>query len=713
LKTDSISKAVVYYTEILDLKVFPLHNISDGACTCSLGKDCDPSRAGKHPRIRNWQKEASSHKQKVKNWWEQWPEENICIPTGKINGFFVIDIDPQNGGWLSYQDHLSGELPSTYSPTTGSGGQHIWFKYPDSEALGFELTNHNKFPRGIDVRANGGYVVGAPSVSLKGRYIWPDNMLTEIGELADCPITIIEQYLEPESNEFELVDSDSCKAFSKLSAKEKSRIDRYVTTALKKELDHLRGMDFRHEWDNETFKTACRILELAKAPWSPLTYEKAVRAIWHAVPKPDGAGWTEQRVQQKIKSAWNRITSHELVRPFPMPSTGKEETEDEPLRSRLLLRPFSDRVAKPYEWHDIGWIPKKGVVVLAGEPGAGKSTLLCHWISKFTTGEWGGNEGSRCIYMAGTEDSLDDVVKPRLVAAGANIDKVFTLEVEERDENEDVFVRRTSFNEDLNILKNTIKDNHINVILMDPANTFLGIDEEKNSYSEIRIILEKVIRFAEEHDVLVILIKHFKKAQQGNGTLSAINRLYGSAAWSEVPRHCLVLRKVDDEMREKKGLESDDMVSAVLSVEKNSYGKTAATGLAPIGYMHEDVKVTVDGLKNQIVSKFINLGIRKDLNDLDSVATLSEEQVDRKIKEEDTAKQWIIETLQGYQGRMEMQAIKLIHERDEKMKVSWRTLLRKADQLGIKKEAIPGAKDNRKEWVLPDEYMPKPGELQM
>lgn len=714
MTTDVVSKAIVYYTQVLELRIFPLHDVESGVCSCDDGEACSPSRAGKHPRVGDWAKQSSKSPRKLSEWWQQWPNANIGIPTGSINRFFVLDIDPHNGGWLAYQDAgLAGELPPTYAPMTGSGGQHFWFRYPDEEVLGWKVTNHNKLPRGLDVRGNGGYVVGAPSTSLKGSYPWPDPLLVDLADLAECPPDILERYLKPEVGEWDLVERDSCADYELLSVPERERIDRYCRLSIKKEMVNLKGLTAQDEWDNETFRISCKILELAKAPWSPITYEMAIDAIRRSVPTPDGEGWTERRIELKIKSAWERINSHDLVRPFPEPPTGSKAKADvwELKESRLILRPFSDRVASPYEWYEPNWIPKKGVVVLAGDPGSGKSTLLCHWIAKFTDGAWGAEEGSPCIYMAGTEDSLDDVVKPRLVAARADVSRVFTVEVEERND-EDSYIRRASFNQDLSALSTAVKEGGIKAIFMDPANTFLGIDEERDSYSEIRMVLEKVIKFADEHSILIVLIKHFKKAQQGV-RLDAKSRLYGSAAWSEVPRHLVVLRRVDDDLRDRKGLDSEDMISALLSVEKNSYGRDTNTGFSPVGFAHEDVRVSVDNLKGHIVSKFVSLGERKDLNDLDSIATLTDDQVDKKIQDDDAAKQWLIETLQGFDGRIDMTALKLIHEKDNRITVSWRTMLRKADLLGIRKEKIPGAKDNRKEWILPPEYMPKSDDLKM
>lgn len=704
IETSQVARGVLYYTQILGLRVFPLHDVVQGHCSCELASQCPPARAGKHPRIEDWQREASKGKLKIRKWWERWPDANIGIPTGRINNFFVIDIDPQNGGWIAYQDCLAGHIPPTYSPTTGSEGQHLWFKYPEGE----DLTNKNKFPRGLDVRANGGFVVAAPSVSLKGNYAWPDHMLGSIDDLAECPPHIIEQYLRSDPHEEEFVNQGSTQEYDTLSEDEQARISRYVDEAFNAELDSLEDLDEDDEWDAETFKISCRIFELVKAPWSPLTYEKAVKGIIRSAPDPDGEGWTVERINQKIKSAWQRVSSHDLVRPFPeKPST--PELDPEP--SRLILVPFADMEPEPYEWHEKNLMPKKGVVVLAGSAGTGKSTLLCYYFSKFTSGEWGNRDGN-ALYLAGTEDSLKDVVKPRLIAAKADVSRIFTAEMQVKVEDE-IYNRRTIFKQDLLALKRTVRDHNIKMICMDPANTFLGIDEEKDSYSEIRLTLEKVVQFADETDCLVVLIKHFKKNQTMGPQLDAMSRLFGSVAWSEVVRHVLVLRKVDDEIRERKGLDIDDPVAAILSVEKNSYGPTSSSGLPPIGFSRDEVKVTIGKLKDEPQARFTCLGDRRDLNDLDSVAVMTEEQVDKRIKDEDSAKEWLIETLQGFGGRQEITEMKRIHSEDDRIGVSWRTLLRKADQLGIKSEKIEGAGKNKKEWILPDELMPDPNGLKM
>lgn len=152
----------------LGLKVIPLHSARGGVCSCAKGSAC-PS-AGKHPRFREWQNEASSEAAVIADWKQRFPEANVGVATGEASGFFVLDVDPDGDGpaTLARLIEEHGELPHTPQALTGSGGSHFLFALPD-----FEITNSaGKLGPGLDTRGNGGQIVVAPSVSAKGAYRW-------------------------------------------------------------------------------------------------------------------------------------------------------------------------------------------------------------------------------------------------------------------------------------------------------------------------------------------------------------------------------------------------------------------------------------------------------------------------------------------------------------------------------------------------------------
>lgn len=147
--------------------VFPLHTPTETGCSCSQ-PTC--GNAGKHPRTARGFKEATTSATTIRLWWTKWPEANIGIATGAAAGFVVLDVDPKNRGDESLvglcEQH--GDLPSTIASITGSGGQHLLFADPG------ELRNSsNKVGPGLDVRADGGYIVAPPSLHRSGdRYRW-------------------------------------------------------------------------------------------------------------------------------------------------------------------------------------------------------------------------------------------------------------------------------------------------------------------------------------------------------------------------------------------------------------------------------------------------------------------------------------------------------------------------------------------------------------
>ena len=81
------------------------------------------------------------------------PRGLLAIRTGTAAGLAVVDIDPRNGGQLD---------PALMTPTaavaTGGGGWHLYYRHPGGPLLA-ALPGR----AGVDIKADGGYVVAPPS----------------------------------------------------------------------------------------------------------------------------------------------------------------------------------------------------------------------------------------------------------------------------------------------------------------------------------------------------------------------------------------------------------------------------------------------------------------------------------------------------------------------------------------------------------------------
>jgi len=139
-------------------------------------------RNKKSPLTTNGFKDASSDKQVINDWWDKHPDANIGLPTGKANNLVVVDVDVKNDadGMASLkqlQDEC-GEF-DTRVVHTPSGGLHFYFKYPQGV---YTIKNRTNMKPGIDIRADGGYVI-APGSSINGNYYEFDDKDKDITEL--------------------------------------------------------------------------------------------------------------------------------------------------------------------------------------------------------------------------------------------------------------------------------------------------------------------------------------------------------------------------------------------------------------------------------------------------------------------------------------------------------------------------------------------------
>ena len=151
--------------------VLPLHGVEGGRCSCGETNCRSP---GKHPRSQHGVKDASNDVQQINAWWGRWPGANVGIATGAVSNLVVVDIDPRNAGNESYAQ-LKLDLPGVFTELvkvgSGSGGTHLYFQHPG----GHVPCRANVRP-GIDVKADGGYIVAPPSLHISGaRYLFTSN----------------------------------------------------------------------------------------------------------------------------------------------------------------------------------------------------------------------------------------------------------------------------------------------------------------------------------------------------------------------------------------------------------------------------------------------------------------------------------------------------------------------------------------------------------
>lgn len=115
-------------------------------------------------------------------------EYNVGIVTGKASGIIAIDIDPKHGGTKEAVDGLAGMVSRTRTHRTPSGGLHLIFRYPEGvEHIGNSV---GRLAPGVDVRADGGYVVAPTSRLDESNYEVVDPCA-----IADLPAGILNRIL--------------------------------------------------------------------------------------------------------------------------------------------------------------------------------------------------------------------------------------------------------------------------------------------------------------------------------------------------------------------------------------------------------------------------------------------------------------------------------------------------------------------------------------
>lgn len=122
----------------------------------------------KQPLVQNGFYSATVDRRRIERWFGGQRAPMIGLPTGRTTGLVVLDVDGEAGAEsLRQLERRHGELPSTASVATPSGGQHYYFPWPGVRVI-TRAPISTDWP-GVDIRGDGGYVVVPPSVRADGR----------------------------------------------------------------------------------------------------------------------------------------------------------------------------------------------------------------------------------------------------------------------------------------------------------------------------------------------------------------------------------------------------------------------------------------------------------------------------------------------------------------------------------------------------------------
>ena len=141
---------------------------------------------------------ATDNPKLIKKYWHENPEANIGLPTGAVNGFFVVEVDTKEGhakltvdGQQSLDKLIAdngGEWPKTRTVRSPSGSLHYYFAQP----IGFECkTSQSELGEGIDVLGDRAMVIAPPSVSPK-KYPGKCYEVVDHSPIAAAPAWLLE-----------------------------------------------------------------------------------------------------------------------------------------------------------------------------------------------------------------------------------------------------------------------------------------------------------------------------------------------------------------------------------------------------------------------------------------------------------------------------------------------------------------------------------------
>jgi len=534
--------------------------------------------------------DATCDEDQIKRWWKRTPTAMIATPTGLLSGIFAVDLDRKEAGkdgvatWKKLAAEHGG-VPLTLSSTTPSTGEHHIFRH----RYGLRCVVLDQIAPGVEIKADGGYIVlppsfcTAPQFGRGARYMW-NRPLADPAEPPDWLVALIQEH-NNNAPDGEPAPSDPSVPFERIVAalsvidpdiERKPWIN--IGCALYTQLGDEAGFKLWNEWSSKA-KEKYKEGEM-DGQWKSIVKKKYPYSIatvfWHA---------------NQAQPDWDK--SEEPNRPGTPDDGGHHARQYELIWAK-------DVIPRAKDWLWKGHLLRGAMELLTGIPGLGKSQVQLSYAARVSTGciwpdGYPGKREPANVILVTVEDSLDQEIIPRLIAANADLSRICFLKKIKRDKKQRMFL----LGEDIETLTQVIKDvGNVGMVAIDPITAFMG-KVDSHRATDVRGQLGPLADLAERMNVAISAVTHPPKYQSQR----AIDHFIGSQAFIAAGRvgH-LCLEEIE---RDEDGKPVHDEEGKVVTTGRYLFTnpKTNVFKKMPtLAYTIEEVVVAQDATTNENIA---------------------------------------------------------------------------------------------------------------
>lgn len=229
---------------------------------------------------------------------------------------------------------------------------------------------------------------------------------------------------------------------------------------------------------------------------------------------------------------WNEVLMHREELPHGKYIEETIELRTKPEKKAVPMIRMSEIQQTEVEWLWYPYILFGKLTIIQGNPGEGKTFFAMQLAAACTNRKYLPQmepfEPFNVIFQT-AEDGLGDTVKPRLVSAEADMERVLVI-----DDTEHPLTLADKR------IENAIRENNARLVIIDPLQAFLGANVDMNRANEVRPILRRLADTAQNTNCAIVMIGHLNKASGSQSTYRGL----GSIDITAVVRSLLFIGKV-------------------------------------------------------------------------------------------------------------------------------------------------------------------------